>query len=334
MGSHIAGDRELNLNDSGLNTNITIPKWGKWAAAGVVAAYLGVTSFYTISPSEEGVITRFGHYTETTGSGLHFKLPWPIESVDKVNVTEVRRLEVGFTTLEQGPPAKYKDVLEESLMLTGDENIVDASVIVQYRIKDSKKYLFNVSDPEITIRDVTEAAFRQGIGNHSIDEALTTGKIKIQDETYSKLQSILDIYDSGIQITAVKLQDVNPPSQAEQAFKDVASAREEKVKIINEAQGYKNKIIPEARGGAQKLIQEAEGYKAKRINEAVGDTTRFLEVLTEYEKAPTITEDRLYIETLRRVYPNLEVIILGNDAVPLQFLDIGKQLQKTEENKK
>lgn len=301
------------------------PRWTKAAALGAFAAPLLLTTMYQIKPNEEGVVTRFGEYISTEGPGLHFKMPWPIESVDKVAVSDIRRLEIGFRTVEQGPPAQYEKRSIESHMLTGDENIVAAELIVQYKVKDSRDYLFNVKDPEGTMRDASEAALRQVIGDHGIDEAMTIGKTGIQNQTTAKLQEIVDGYHMGILITDTKLQDVDPHPHANQAFLDVVNAKENKGQIINEAYGYQNDVLPKARGGAERLLQEAQGYAAERVNTAKGDVARFNQMLAEYERAPEITADRLYLETMATIMPHVDMTIVDTHlGGPLQFLDIGK----------
>lgn len=328
------------MGPSDIVTNITtkgrslgsIKKWGYIAATGAVAVGLLLDSFYTVAPQEEGVVTRFGQYSYSEGPGFHLKAPL-IDRVYTPKVKEVKRLEVGFRTINQGPPAQYEDLQEESLMLTGDTNIVDLSIIVQYRISDSRAYLFNVKDVEGTLRDASEASLRQVIGDGGIDEALTTGKAQIQDETASKLQSIVDDYKMGIRVTAVKLQDVDPHPSAEEAFKAVASAKERKDTLINQAEGYRNKVIPDARGEAAKLTQNAEAYKAERVNNAKGDVARFDQILTEYANAPEITRDRLYLEAMRDIFPNLNVTIVDSNIggpltggpLPLMKIPLGEK---------
>ena len=198
-------------------------------------------------------------------------------------------------------------------MLTGDENIVDLDAIVQFKIKDAKNYLFNVRDPEETVKMVAEAALRQIIGRHNIDEALTEGKFIIQKESMELIQTILDKYDSGILVIAVQLQDVHPPEEVIDAFRDVASAKEDKNQLVNQAQAYRNDIIPKTRGEAEKNIREAEAFKEERIKKAEGDAERFLLVLNEYRKARTVTEKRLYIETMEQILPGMKKFIVSTD---------------------
>src|SRR3989304_3550271 len=258
------------------------------------------------------------------------KFPPPIERVYTPKVTEVKRTEVGFRIEDPGPPARYRDALEESLMLTGDENIIDLDVVAQYKIIDPVKYLFNVRGPSATIKAAAEAAIREIIGKYKIDEALTEGKFMIQEETRALLPKILDRYDSGLQIIAFQLQDVHPPQQVRDSFKDVASAMEDKNRLINESQGYRNSIIPETRGKASQIIKVAEGYKEERINHAKGDAEKFTSILQEYRKARDVTRKRLYIETMEEVLTGIDKYIIEgktSGVLPLLPLDTLKQVQ-------
>ncbi len=282
----------------------------------IIAALIWVfsSSFYAVGPDEQGVVLRFGRLNRITSSGLNFKYPFPFERVLTPKVTEVKRVEIGFRTIDPGPPARYTDKPAESIMLTGDENMVDLDLIVQYRISDPFKYLFKISNPEETVRLSAEAAIRQVVGSKPIDEALTTGKGKIQVETMLEIQRILDKYESGIRVVAVQLQDVQAPKEVVQAFKDVASAKEDKNRLINEAQGYRNQIIPEARGKAAQVVRQAEAYRGTKIRMARGDANRFLATLKEYKKAPDITRSRLYLEMMKEVMPTVDKVILGGKS--------------------
>ncbi len=266
-----------------------------------------LTGIYVVGPDEVGVIRTFGEFTRVTQSGLNWKFPSPIETANTPKVTEVKRIEFGFRTLKNG---QYRTVEKESLMLTGDENIVDAEMIVQYKIKDPVKYLFNIVEPELTVREASEASLRTVVGRNKIDETLTTGKFTIQEETKEQVQSILDKYESGIHIVAVQLQDVSPPKEVIGAFKDVASAKEDKNRMINQAEGYRNDVIPKARGEAEAMIRDAEGFKESRVKRAEGDATKFTTILKEYKKAKSITEKRLYLETMEKVLPGIDKIII------------------------
>ncbi len=267
-------------------------------------------TFYFVAPDEEGVVTTFGKFTRTTGPGLHFKFPSPIEHASTPKVRQVRRVEIGF---RQTPSGQVQKVPAESLMLTGDQNIVDILLVVQWRIVDSVAYLFNVKRQNKLVRDVAETILRGIIGSKKIDEALTTGKAEIQLLAKDQVQELLNKYKSGIQIVTVQLQDVNPPQQVEAAFKDVVSAREDKERMINEAQGYRNAVIPEARGKAAQIIQEAEAYREEKIKRSEGDAKRFLSQYEEYKKAPDITRTRMYIETMEEVLPSAQKFVMGDN---------------------
>lgn len=275
----------------------------------VIALYLA-SGIFVVAPEEQGVVRRFGKFVRIESPGLNYHLPYPIETVVTPAVTRVKRVEIGFRTISPGPPARYQKFPAEALMLTGDENIVSAEAIVQYKIKDPISYLFNIILPEETVKNAAEAALRQVIGERKIDDALTIGKYEIQEETKKLLQGLLNWYKSGIFVAAVQLQDVNPPNEVQAAFKDVASAKEDKSKYINEAQGYKNDLIPKARGEAVKMTKEAEGYKIERIKKAEGDVAKFNSILTEYKKGEYITQARLYLETMEEILPNMNKVIV------------------------
>jgi len=251
---------------------VSIPVLGIFPMIGIGLVFWLLTGTYVVGPDEVGVVQTFGKHTSITQSGLNYHWPYPIETVQTPKVTEVKRVEIGFRTMGNN---QYRAIEKESLMLTGDENIVDAELIVQYKIKDAASYLFNFVKPVLTVREAAEASLRTVIGKHKIDEALTSGKFLIQEETKDLLQSILDKYGSGILVVAVQLQDVSPPKQVRAAFKDVASAKEDKNRMINQAEGYRNDIIPKARGEAQAMISEAEGFREARVSRAEGEVARF-----------------------------------------------------------
>jgi len=271
--------------------------------------------FFVVAPDEEGVVLTLGRYSHTTGPGFQMKLPWPFQSVTKVAVTKVQRLEVGFRTIDPGPPATYLDfrnseeMRHEAQMLTGDENIISSDLMVQWRIKDSAAYLFNVKNPIDTLRDITESVERQVVGDYSIDYVLTTGKSQIQAEIQQQVQELCDMYGLGISVQSVLLGDLQPPMAVAQAFKDVATAKEDKSKIINEAKGYQNEKIPDARGKAAKMINEGKGYAASRVKRSQGDAARFVAIAREYRKARDITEKRLYLETMAEILPRMEKVL-------------------------
>jgi len=263
------------------------------------------------------VVRRFGEAVRITEPGPHYRIPWPIEKVDKPKVTQVRRIEIGFETISQGPPARYRFHPEESLMLTADEQIIDAQIIVQYKIKDAAKYLFNVKNlegPQGTIKDAAEVALRQVVGQRPIDDVLIGEKAPVEIDIRELLQKIIDKYEGGIKITEVKLQTVQPPKEVAAAFSDVVSAKEDKEKLIQEAKGYQEDIIPKARGQARSIVLEAEGYKEEKIKRAQGDVAKFLAVLQEYEKAKEVTRKRLYLETMEQVLPGIKKFIIDSET--------------------
>jgi membrane protease subunit HflK len=294
----IVGDQEI---------KVPLLTMGALPILGIALVLWLLTGIYVVGPDEVGVVQTFGKYSRASQSGLNYHFPYPIETVKTPKVTEVKRIEIGFRSVGKN---QYQTVERESLMLTGDENIVDAEMIVQYKIKDPEAYLFNFIKPELTVREASEASLRTVVGRHNIDEALTSGKFMIQEETKELVQSILDKYKTGILVVAVQLQDVSPPQQVIAAFKDVASAKEDKNKMVNQAEGYRNDIIPKARGEAQSMIREAEGYKKARIARAEGDVAKFSAVLKEYRKAKGVTETRMYLETMEEILPRIEKIII------------------------
>ena len=311
----IIGDSEISVPEKLLTLGI-LPIFG------IALIFWLITGVYTVGPDEVGVVQRFGKYDRTVQSGLNYHMPFPIETVQTPKVTEVKRIEVGFRTVGKN---QYRTVERESLMLTGDENIVDAELIVQYKIKEPINYLFNFIGPELTLREASEASLRTVVGRHNIDEALTSGKLMIQEETKELLQSILDKYGTGVHVVAVQLQDVSPPKQVIDAFKDVASAKEDKNRMINEAEGYRNDVIPKARGEAQAMIREAEGFRESRIKRAEGDVAKFKAILKEYSKAKDVTRERLYLEAMEGILPGLEKYIVpnGEDGNLLNLLNLG-----------
>jgi len=279
----------------------------------ILILYLA-TGIFIVAPDEQGVVKRFGKFSRLESPGLNYHFPYPIETVITPAVTQVKRIEIGFRTVGSGSSTRYQEVSNEALMLTGDENIVSADAIVQYKIKDPVSYLFNIILPEQTVKSAAEAALRQVVGERKIDEALTVGKYEIQEETMKLLQSLLDSYEAGILIVAVQLQDVNPPKEVQAAFKDVASAKEDKSRYINQAQGYKNDIIPKARGEAVKMTKEAEAYKIERIKKSEGEIARFNKILEEYKNGEYVTKARIYLETMEEILPNMNKVIVDLDS--------------------
>jgi len=299
-----------------------------WVAGGLIVLWL-LTGIYIVEPDEEGVVLRFGKYDRTVPPGPHYRIPYPIESVDTPKVTQVQRVEVGFRSQARGGgQTQVRAVPEEAYTLTGDENIVNVQFSVQYKIRDAVEFLFRVTNQAAVVQNAAEAAMREVIGTSEIDSALTDGKLRIQDDATRLLQSILDRYEVGVEVIAVQLQDVHPPQDVIEAFKDVASAREDKIRIINEAEAYRNEILPRARGQAAEMINQAQAYRAARIRAAEGETGRFAAVFAVYEKAKNVTRKRLYYETLEEILssPDMEKIILPPGAVnrtlPLLPIDV------------
>ena len=270
-----------------------------------------LTGIYTVAPGEVGVVRQFGQEVAQTDPGLQYHLPGPIQRVDKVNMAEVRRLNVGFREVS---PDTYETVLYEALMLTEDENMVDIHVIVYYRVKDASQYLFKVKEVEQTLKTATEAALRGVVGRNTIDYTLLEGRPEVANDTKEMLQQLMDAYQSGLLITEVKLQEVDAPEEVRDAFQDVVRAREDKEKVIREAEGYAADIVPRARGEKEQTILAAEAYKEQRIIRAQGDAEKFLNVLEEYLKAKDVTRQRLYLETMETILPGIEKIIIDKDA--------------------
>ena len=291
---------------------------------------LGYSTVFTVKANQRAVILRFGKYMETVEPGLHFKLPF---GIDKVYAGEVKRIyneEFGYRTLRSGRESmidyNFRGAQEVSLMLTGDRNCAEVHWVVRYKIKNLKEYLFNVRNVKSTIRDVSEAVMRRLIGDRSIDEVLTIGRRDIEDIAEGEIETLLDLYGCGIDVQAVNLKGVNPPSQVKDAFDAVNKAVQMRDQITNEAEGKRNKVIPAAMGKKEQAISEAEGYKIRRINEATGDTKAFLAVWKEYEKAKDVTRRRLYLETMAKVIPKCgEVYIIDeNQKGILSILNLGE----------
>lgn len=295
-----------------------------------------LTGIYTVDSKggEEAVVLRFGEYVQTEKeAGLHWHLPSPIERVYKEKVNEVKTIEIGFRTIRGGSTVEmgvYKQMPEESLMLTGDENMVNVETVIQYKIINIVDYLFNVDDQEDTLIISAESAIRRVIASHLLDEALTDNKFGIQQEIRDDLQDLCDNYEIGIGISAVKLQDVEAPDEVDAAFKDVANAREDKNSYINEAQSYANEIIPKARGNAAEMINDAEAYKEKRIAEAKGDVANFVQILEKYQLGKEVTRTRMYLEMLEEVLPGVEKYILNGEGNTLNFLPLQMNTNENE----
>ncbi len=278
---------------------------------GLIAAVIFVvwlaSGIYIVEPAEEGVVLRFGAYSESTQSGPHWHIPFPIEKVEIVDVQQIRNAEIGYRSTGG---RSGSNIHSESLMLTKDENIVDLKIAVQYRIKDASMYLFNVRNADLTLRQMTESAIRETVGKSDMDFILTAGRSAIVSDTQGLLQGMLDKLETGLEITSVNMQDVQPPEQVQAAFADAVKAREDKVRQKNEAEAYANDVVPRARGASFRIVQEAEGYKSQIMAKAEGETSRFLQVMAEYEKAPEITKERLYLDTMESVYSRSQKVLV------------------------
>ena len=313
------------------NLKWRLPQSGglKYVLLAMVVMWL-LSGIYIVNPDEEGVVLRFGKYTDTVQPGPHYHLPFPIEEVYKPKVAQVQRVEVGFRsiggngTFQQGQP---RNMPEEAAMLTGDENVVNIQFSVQYQIKNSVEYLFNVTNQAAVVKNAAEAVMREVIGSSEIDSALADGKLKIQNDAASLLQDLLDRYGVGVRVLNVQMQSVLPPNEVSDAFKDVASAREDKIRLINEAEADRNEMLPKARGLAAEILNQANAYRESRILNAEGESKRFLTVLEEYNRAKDVTRRRMYLEAMEEILGRggLEKLILprglASEALPLLPLD-------------
>lgn len=299
---------------------------------GIVALMALATSWYQVEPDEVGVVLRLGAHIDNSPPGLHFKLPFGIDRVQTVDVRRQRTAEFGFRSARSNAPSsrfqRSRDVeesTEEANMLTGDLNAVVVQWVVQYRISDPVAFLFKVRNSEETLRDMSEAVMREVIGDRTVNEVLTVGRSEVKTVAQEKLQKLCELYDIGINIDEVVLQDVTPPEPVQGAFNQVNEAEQEKSQLISEAQSEYNKVVPRARGEAQQQILAAEGYRLDRINRARGEASRFEAVFDEYRKAPEVTRRRIYLETMRQVLPKVGRKVIVDDEVrsvlPLLNLD-------------
>jgi len=300
-------------------------------AAVVVMLLFG--SVYQVSPEEIGVILRFGKFARTSDPGLHFKLPLGIEQLTRVPVQRQLKLEFGFRTTQPGVRSEFKvtpETTKESVMLTGDLNVVDVEWIVQYKIKEAYKFLFKLRNVEETFRDMNEAVVRKIVGDHSVDEVITVGRARIADEAKVELQKLCDLYENGIDVNQIILQDVNPPDPVKPSFNEVNESLQEKERKINEAWSEYNQEIPKASGEAEQAIRAAEGYATERVNRSRGDAALFESVYKEYAKAPSVTRRRLYLETLNDILPKIKkkIIIDEKQKNILPLLNLGEEVKK------
>ena len=286
---------------------------------GVIAVWL-LTGFYTVRPNEVGINMIFGKYTGTTAEGLRYNLPYPIGRVLKPNVTAQQRVEVGYRSTPTGQ-GRARDVIEESLMLTADENIVDIDFDAVWQINPARPqdYVFNLQNPDGTIKSVAESAMREVIGRRNIQAILTTEQASVAQEVRQIMQEALDAYGAGVLINVVQRQAVQPPSEVRQAFFDVNAAQQDAVRVQNEAGAFASRVVPEARGEAARTVQQAEAYREQSVADATGQAARFSQVYEEYRKAPDVSRERIFLETMERVYGGVDKIIVdqnGQGVVP------------------
>ena len=289
-------------------------RW-EWFLLGIVLLWLA-SGFYQVQPNEQGVVLRFGAYTETTDPGLHYHLPYPIEMVKKVNITQERSINLGVTE-----PTNRND-FTESHMLTGDENIVDINLTIVWRISDAKDYLFNMQSPDQTVRVAAQSVLREIVGQSQMMPIISGDRGKVEDETKDELQKVLNEFGSGIHIVRVKLQKADPPKQVVDAFNEVQRAKADMERFKNEAEAYRNEILPKSRGEATQRLQNAEAYKQATINKAQGEADRFLSVYEAYKQGKEVTAKRLYLETMEDVLAKSDKVIIdqsakGNNVLPI-----------------
>jgi membrane protease subunit HflK len=282
-------------------------------AAGAIGLWL-LTGLYFVSTHEQGVVLRFGKFQSLTSPGPNYHLPWPIETVELPEVTTTHQINIGYQQVGEGDEAHNEDVAEESLMLTGDENIVDVNFTVYWVINNAADYLFNVEKPDDAIKAVAESAMREVVGQNQIGPILTEDRGPVENQVRELMQKTLASYRIGVTVTGVKMQNVDTPDQVRDAYRDVQAARADQERMRNEAEAYANKIIPEARGEAAQIVQQAEAYRQKAIAEASGEAKKFDSVLTEYRKAPEVTRKRMYIETMSQVYGGVNKVIVDENA--------------------
>lgn len=307
--------------------------WGILVIALVVVALWLGSGFYRVQQDEQGVVLRFGKFIQTTQPGLNYHLPTPIESVLTPKVTKVNRVDIGFDSGEElGRIGTVRPIAKESLMLTGDENIVDIHFSVFWRIKDAGQFLFRVDQPEVTLKAVAESTMREIVGQTPIQSTLTEGRRQIEAAAHEQIQQTLDEYGAGILLTEVKMQKVDPPGPVIEAFRDVQAAEADRVTAQNRAEAEANKILPEARGEAAKILEEAEGYKRQKIAEAEGEAQRFFAIYQEYAQARDVTSRRLYLETMEEILGGMNKVILddlgaGGGVVP--YLPLNELMRRS-----
>jgi membrane protease subunit HflK len=299
-------------------------------AAVLLLVILLWSSWFTVQPEETAVVQRFGAVVRSAGPGLHFKLPYGLETVRLVPTARVLKEEFGFRTVaaRAGQRTQYennKGLKDESLMLTGDLNVIDVQWIVQYRIEDPVRYLFRVRESPQTIRDVAEAVMRRIVGNRLGSDVLTVGRVAVSTEMKDEMQKILSEYETGVRLVTVELQDVTPPDLVKPAFNEVNEARQDRERTINQAQEQANREIPKARGEAARTITESEGHAVERVNRASGEATRFVAILDQYQAAPEVTRRRLYLEAMGAILPDAKALYIvdGDQKALVPWLQMG-----------
>ena len=308
-------------------THLITPKRILFVILGIMVLAGLATSFYTVEADEIAVVLMFGKSVRQAEPGLHFKLPLGIERAINVPVRKVFKEEFGFRTIRAGVRTQYdtREYSEESLLLTGDLSIADVEWVVQYKIKDPKNFLFFVRNPQRALRDLSESVMSRVVGDRTVTEVLTIGRIEIAAEVEQHLQQLLDLYQTGLDVASVTLQDVNPPEAVKAAFNAVNEAKQEKERLINEAWRDYNQSVPKEKGLAAQMISEAQGYALKRVNEAQGDADRFKAIRTEYQKAKDVTRRRLYLEAMQELLPQVKEIYVidgkANSPIPLLQLN-------------
>jgi modulator of FtsH protease HflK len=316
--------------------NVRLPeiqgRFIQYIVLGIIGFALLFTSWFTVEPEEVGVILRLGKYSHTVTPGLHFKIPFNIDSVYKVPVERQLKVEFGFRTVKAGINTEYsqRDFQDESIMLTGDLNAAEIEWITQYRINDPFKFLFRVRNAEPTFRDINEAVMREVVGDRTVNEVLTIGRQEIATTVTQKLQELCNQYETGIKVEQVVLQDVNPPESVKPAFNEVNEAQQEREKLINQAHSEYNRVIPKARGEAARTIEVAKGYALERVNQAKGEASRFNDIFREYSRAPQVTRQRIYLETMNTVMGNVgrKLITDENSAGILPLFQLDKEVVK------
>jgi membrane protease subunit HflK len=326
-------------NFSGMNVPPQLKSMSKnirYIILGVLVFVVAFASFFTVDTEEVGIVTRFGEFTRTARPGLNFKAPF-IEEVRYVPVERQLKQEFGYRTTSANVRSTYTKAgyQDESLMLTGDLNLADVEWVVQYRVLDPYKFLFKIRNSEQTLRDISESAMRQIVGDRTVNEVLTVGRAEVAQRAQDLIQKLCDEYESGLRIEQIVLQDINPPDPVKPSFNDVNEAQQQRETLINQAKSEYNKIIPRASGQAQETIQRAEGYALNRVNRARGEASRFNQLYREYVKAPEVTKRRIYLETIENILPTIGNKIVtdqnGNNVLPLlQMQTNGANVSQTQ----